>query len=209
MASEKRKSDKDILSKIQENQNEFWKGMHELKESQRKTEESHRKTEESLRDLKESVKKVSENIDKANGNFNNKWGNFMESLIQGDLVRLLQERGIEVKRIYPSSSVLRPDQSPRWEYDLIAANGREVVVVEVKTTLRPKNIDYFLKKLADFKAGFPAYQDKTIYAAIAYLAYKDDACEKAQTQGLFTIEALGATEVASITNSKGFVPKKF
>ena len=44
--------------------------------------------------------------------------------------------------------------------------------------------------------------------AVAYLD-EEGAAKYAQEKGLFTIEALGASEIAIITNPKEFVPKVF
>ena len=73
--------------------------------------------------------------------FNGQWGKLMESLVEGDLVGLLQQRGIAVQH-----TVTNPRQNygeRRWELDIVAVNGEEVVVVEVKTTLRVPGIDLF------------------------------------------------------------------
>ena len=198
---DRKKSIEEILREIGEKQWEFQKGMKELQESQRKTEEFHQETEKVMRDLRQR-------FNQAHGDFTNKWGDFMQSLIEGDLLKLLNLRGIVVKNTYRSSKARRKDRSLKWEYDLIAANGREVVVVEVKTKLKSGDVDYFLKKLADFRNCNEAYRNKTVYGLVAYLE-GESAGKYAQKNGLFTIEALGATEVATITNAQDFKPKAF
>ena len=199
---EEKRDIEDILCEIGEKQREFQEGMKELREGQRKT-----------KAFVESVAKAAEanykSIKEASGNFDNKWGEFMESLVQGDLVRLFQKQGIQVEHIYPNLIASRPDKSRKWEYDLVAVNGCEIIVIEVKTTLKTDGLDRFLNKLSDFKSVFPIYKDKIIYGAVAYLGHKEGVPEKAQASGLFTVEALGATEVAILTNPKDFKPKAF
>ena len=183
-----------------------------LRESQRKTEkslrESQRKTEESLR---ESIQKTQESINKSEGNFNNKWGAFMESLISGDLVKLLNERKISVVKTSPRIRSWRPDGTVTSEFDIVASNGEEVVVVEVKTTPTHEDINYFIKKLEKFKEVFKEYKDKKIYGAVAYL--DDRKVENLPTyiekRGLFVIQALGGGNISAIANSADFVPKSF
>ena len=50
--------------------------------------------------------------------------------MEGDLLRILNEAGIEVKNTYMNvKSDLEEDQ---YEYDIVAGNGEEAVVVEVE-----------------------------------------------------------------------------
>ncbi len=176
-------------------------------QAQLKTEQAQLKTEKALRKTDEFANKTLEAINKASGDFRNKWGRFMQMLVKGDLVKLLNSRGIQIKGTHPYK-VFHPDGNPKWEYDIIANNGQEVVVAEVKTKLDSKDVDYFIKKLDDFKASVPMYKDKTVYGLMAYLD-EDGAAKHAQNNGLFTIEALGAKEVATITNPEDFVPRAF
>ena len=182
-----------------------------LQEFQRKTEESQRKTEESQRKTEKSIQKTQESINKSEGNFNNKWGAFMESLISGDLVKLLNERKISVVKTSPRIRSWRPDGTVTSEFDIVASNGEEVVVVEVKTTPTHEDINYFIKKLEKFKEVFKEYKDKKIYGAVAYL--DDSKVENLpiymEKRGLFVIQALGGGNISAITNSADFVPKSF
>ncbi|MDE0120048.1 MAG: hypothetical protein OXM55_08600 [Bdellovibrionales bacterium] len=95
----------------------------------------------------------------------------------------------------------------RREFDIIVANGTEVVVVEVKTTLVPKDVSVFLKTLRDFRSYFPRYRSETIYGAMAYLASENEAHFLAEEEGLFLIRATG--DSASLINRKDFKPKFF
>ena len=234
MASEKRKDSDDILSKVQEDQREFWKGMRELKESQREATESQREFKESMRELRESqretkifvegvAKAAADNykaICEANGNFNRKWGDFMENLIEGDLVSLLRSWGLEMIdaeiRPIPKATVSRDDGTTKYEYDLIVKNGDYAIIVEVKTTLTVPKIDKFLKKLSTLKDDLPAYKGKTIYACMAYLKTnkgkeeEDRVLPYLNEKGLFAIRAPGGpSNIATIENSKDFKPKTF
>ena len=189
------------------------RGEEALRESQIKTEESLRQTQKEVRELNESLKE-------ANGNFNNKWGHFLENLLEGDLVNLLKEWGITVERTLPSITVKRPDGKIAAEYDLLAINGAEVVVVEVKTTLEKDAVGRFVERLEDFKKQLPAYKDKILYGAVAYMRLKPkdyskkfehgDASQLAQEKGLLLIRSPGSAKgVSKIVNEKGFKPTAF
>ena len=129
----------------------------------------------------------------------------MESLVEGDLIKLLQERNIEVDKTLQNIKVVYNNE--RWEIDILAVNGNEVVVVEVKTTLSIKKVQYFINKLENFKNLLPEYSDKKIYGAIAYLKANESSDTYAEKQKLFVIRATGSS--SAITNSKDFKPKEF
>ncbi len=137
--------------------------------------------------------------------FTGQWGKLIESLVKGDLVRLLNERNIQVMGLAQEN--FRRRNGEEYEVDIIAVNGREVVVVEVKTTLKNQHLDHFIEKLGMFKDIFPEYKDKIIYGAIAYLKANEGAHNKAEKKGLFVIRATGNS--ATITNQKEFSPKVF
>ena len=77
--------------------------------------------------------------------FNGQWGKLVEALVEGDLVRLLQQRDIAVHH-----TVTNPRQDygeRRRQFDIVAINGEEVVVVEVQTTLKVPDVDRFVGRL--------------------------------------------------------------
>ena len=161
----------------------------------------------------ETNQQIKENIQglkEARKLFETQWGNLVESLIDGKLVELLRARGIEVRQTSQRVEVFyekRDGGIQRREFDILAVNGKEVVVVEVKTTLTPGKVRYFLESLKDFKRYFPDYKSKTVYGAVAYLRSESEAHLFSQRQGLFVIRATG--DSASIINTKDFKPKVF
>ena len=82
-----------------------------------------------------------------------------------------------------------------------------VVIVEVKTTLTPKDVNVFLETLKDFKNYFPRYKSETVYGAVAYLSSENKAHLLAEEEGLFLIRATG--DSASLANKKAFIPVRF
>lgn len=132
-----------------------------------------------------------------------RWSKFTEALVEGTLLKLLKERGINVdttnmreKRTY--------NDSP-YEIDIIAKNGQEVVAVEVKTTLKNDDVKDYLKKLTYFREALPEYAQKTVYGAVAYISADKEAITFAAKHGLFVIKA--TNESAKILNRIEFKPK--
>jgi Holliday junction resolvase-like predicted endonuclease len=137
--------------------------------------------------------------------FTTQWGKLVESLVEGDLIKLLKEREIQVESIIPRRRGNKDGQN--YEFDLIAINGSEMVIVEVKTTLRPQDIDDFNEKLWKAKAFMPEYKDWIIYGAVAFITADGSSDRMAQNKGFFVIRATGNS--SSIVNEPGFKPKAF
>ncbi|MDE0119155.1 MAG: hypothetical protein OXM55_04005, partial [Bdellovibrionales bacterium] len=73
--------------------------------------------------INESLKKTNEGLKKAKELFETQWGKLMESLVEGDLVKVLNERGIDVEHTY--MNIKREHGEDRYEYDIVAGNGDE------------------------------------------------------------------------------------
>ena len=154
--------------------------------------------------------KTDRQIQKIGGRFNQRWGALVESLVEGKLVQIFQDRDIDITQTHTRSTAewRKPDgRIERREFDIIVANGTELVVVEVKTTLTPKDVNFFLETLKDFKKYFPRYKTETVYGAVAYLKSESRADRLAEEEGLFLIRAAG--DSASLVNKKDFKPKAF
>ena len=171
---------------------EVWAILREVSASQRETDRRMRATDRKLNKLEEL--------------FNGQWGKLMEALVEGDLVKLLSQRGIEVD--HTACNLKSKNGAPRWEIDIIAANGDEVVAVEVKTTLKVRQVTDFIETLKVFPVEAPTvYRGKRTYGAVAYLKADEKADVYAERQGLYVIRATGSS--ASITNQDDFKPRTF
>ena len=184
--------------------------MKETQLAQQKTEVSQQKTEAALQDLKKFAKDISadnkKRTDKLENLFTTQWGKLMESLVEGDLVKMLVDKGIDVETTM--QNVKKERDGERWEVDILALNGDDVVVVEVKTTLRVKDVDRLVgRTLQNFTGIFPVYGGKRILGAVAYLRMEESADTYAEKKGLYVIRATGSS--ASIVNRENFEPRVF
>ena len=155
---------------------EIWNILREVAESQKETDRRMQETDLRLRKLDEL--------------FNGQWGKLMESLVEGDLVRLLNQRSIAVDHTITNAKKNYGER--RWKFDILAVNGEEVVVVEVKTTLKVDDVDYFVQRLQDFAELMPEFADRSIYGAVAYLKTDGSVTVHAGRQGLYVIRATGS-----------------
>lgn len=169
-----------------------------------------RETTKQMKETDREIKETAQQLRKTEALFYSKWGKLVESLVEGKLVELLQDRGIDVSETYSRIQRSYTDEKgelQRREIDIIAANGKEVVAVEVKTTLKPGDIKYFLETLKIFKRYFSIYANKTVYGAVAYLKSDAKASLFAERKGLFVIQATG--DSASLVNKPNFKPNIF
>ena len=188
---------------------EIWKLIKETQKSISKLSAENRETRENISKLSaetnQQIKETNIGLKKARDLFETQWGRLIESLVKGDLVKLLNEKGIEVDSC--SSNMYGEHKGQDWEFDLVAVNGKEVVLVEVKSNLKVKDIEYFTNKIKSFTIWKPEYKGSRIYGAVAYLRSSESSPKHAEKKGLFVIRATGNS--ASIINKKGFKPKAF
>ena len=156
----------------------------------REVAESKRRAEERSRDLDRRIREAERRIRKAEDLFTTQWGKLMESLVEGTTQRTTKRRNGDF-----------------FEIDILASNGVELVLVEVKTTLRSEGVTHFLGKLSRFGEWFSEYRDRRVYGAVAYLQGSDSVTRYAERQGLFVIRATGSS--ASIVNAPDFKPRVF
>ena len=176
-----------------------------MQETDRQMQETDRRLQETDQLITRQTRAADRRMDKLDELFNGQWGKLIESLVEGDLVGLLQQRGIVVQH-----TVTNPRQNygeRRWEFDIVAINGEEVVVVEVKTILRVSDVDRFIGRLNEFPELMPEYASRRIYGAVAYLKAYQESDVRAERLGLFVIRATGSS--ASITNREEFTPRTF
>ena len=181
---------------------EIWNILRELSESQKETD---RRMQETDQLLKRQAPETDRRIRKLDDLFTGQWGKLMEALVEGDLIELLKRRGIEVERTV--TNLKQRGGACQWEIDILAVNGAEVVVVEVKTTLKVRHVDHLLELLRDFPELAPEYSSRRIYGAVAYLKADESSDSYAEGRGLYVIRATGSS--ASITNRKDFRPRTF
>ena len=94
------------------------------------------------------------------------------------------------------------------EFDLVAINGKEIIVVEVKSQLELKDVEKFLSRIKQFKTMWPVLtKGKKVYGAVAFMAKaQNNALIQAKKEGFFVISATGD---AIIQNKKNFRPTAF
>ena len=187
-----------IMQMFAETDRRMREGFDELKEGDKRLQKGHER-------VQHNIDKMSKEITRLRNLFESQWSRLIEALVDGKLVELLKERGIHVNRT--TTNYEGNHRSRQYEFDILAVNGSEVVVVEVKSRLQVQDIKELLEELKQFKTWVPEYQDKKIYGAVAYLRVDENAIKYAENQGLFVIKAVG--DSASMINSSDFQPRSW
>jgi len=199
---------------------EIWKILKEVSMGFKVTEQRFKDTEQRFKDLehrfkdtsqliKDTVqesKKTDKKIKSLAKLFEDQWGKLMESLIEGGVLDLFRQVGIDVNEIY--QRVRKKINGKHMEIDLLLENGTEVIIVEVKTTLRASDIDDFLDRMSMFPEFFNKYQGYSIYGAVAALRIEQAADRYAEKSGLFVVK-VGSNSLISLINNEELVPRVF
>ncbi|HRJ13923.1 MAG TPA: hypothetical protein PLI34_02955 [Saprospiraceae bacterium] len=177
----------------------------ELIASQKDTEARFKETEARFKETADRFKDTDKRINKAFELFESQWGKLIEALVEGDLVRVLNERGIAVAETATRRKGRRGGHN--YEFDIIAHDTTQIVVVEVKTTLRVKHVEHFLEKMSHAKEWMAEYKNYEVLGAVAFLLAEEAADTLAEKKGLFVIRATG--DSAAIVNADDFQPRRF
>ena len=178
---------------------------HIFKVSKLEADQRRQETDRRMQETALQMKETDRRLKKAEALFTTQWGKFMETLVEGDLLKLLKEKNIIVTSTTMNMKVQH--QGENWEIDILASNGEEMVMVEVKTTLSLRDVKDFIKKLNTFTSWKSIHRKEKMYGAVAYLKANHGSTQYAEKQGLFVIKATGSS--SSIINKKDFQPKVF
>jgi hypothetical protein len=169
-----------------------------LKETERIFAESKLESDRTMAELKRTVERTSRAVD----SLTTRWGRFVEELVEPAVLRLFQEKGIDIKEVYPRARVKR--QGIAMEIDILAVDDTELVLVECKSRLSKDDVDEFLEKLTRFKIAFPHYKNYRAYGAVAGIEVNEGIDRYAYKKGLFVIKPSGDT--VAIVNDADFQP---
>ena len=203
-----------IWKLFMENREQMKETDRRMQETDRRMKETDRLVQENIRGLellKESgqetdrlMKETDRRLKELHYLFTGHWGKLMEALTTGGLKMALEERNIQVTGVFSNAEKMYNHQ--KREFDIVATNGEELVVVEVKTTLKLQQVRLFVENLKSFKNYFPEYKDKKVYGAMAYLKANEGAGSYAEKPGLFILNPVG--NIIKVINSTHFSPQQ-
>lgn len=180
-----------------------WRRKVELEKKKRETEDAVQQAAYEA-ERKQAERRLDRAIHRMIGDGDERFGRLMEALTEGDLPPLLQRAGYPV---LDEGIVKRQGISNVAEFDLTAMGEEVTVVVEVKTTLRPEDVRWFVKKMERYREWFAASAPGALHGAMAYLTATASAPKMATRRGLLLIRVVGSS--ASIVSPPGFEPRNF
>ncbi|MBW4482438.1 MAG: hypothetical protein KME14_07840 [Tildeniella torsiva UHER 1998/13D] len=163
--------------------------------------EADRRAAEADRRL-QRLESVAANTSREVAGLTTRWGQFVENLVAPAVIRLFQERGIEVQEIARRMQSKRP--GAEMEIDIFAVDGDVAVAIEVKSRLSRQDVDDFLVRLGRFRQAFPHYTGYRIFGAVAGIEIDEGIDRYAYQQGLFVIKQTGDT--VALANDSAFRP---
>jgi len=218
---EKQQQKETRLDRIEKSLELFFKGMSELRDSQKKTDEqilelkdSQKKTDEQIRNTDEQILELKESLDKTIERLDRIGRQLADlGLVQGEVAEDLFYRNIQYlfkdRNIAFSSIKRNLKKKGTAEYDIVAVNSNVVLVVEVKNKLQKRMIDSFInKRIPNFKKVFPQYNNYKLLGGIGALVVKDEVGRYAEKSGLYVLTQT-SDGGASLINRKGFQAKDF
>ena len=206
----------DFILKLSEEIKDLKESTLELKELFKKNDKGIKENDKGIQELRELFKETDKRLDKRFKEtdqkikelaslFTTQWGKLIEALVEPGAVNLFRQRGINVR--YSSRRIELEDERGRKiaEFDIFLENDEELVVIEVKTTVKKEDVDYFLEKLMRFKEWFPRYRRYKVYGAVAGISFEEGVDRYAYRCGLFVLKSEGG--LICIANDPKFRPR--
>ena len=171
----------------------------ELSQAQKELSQAQKETDKQIKETDKQINRVSKQI----GELGNRLGEFVEWQVRPAVVRLFQERGIDVHEFHPDISVKQDNEG--LEIDLLVVNDTDAILVEVKSKLTQRDVDEHLQRLAKFKRLMPRFRDVKALGAVAAMVVPNEVASYACRQGLFVLVQSGENVI--ILNDAEFTPR--
>ena len=124
-----------------------------------------RENNEQIRKSREEFNRSMAEVNRNLGGIGNTQGEIAEDLFRRNTKAALNDYGIPIDQVHHN---LRT--TGRREYDIVAVNAKQAVVIEIKTKLKAKDVERFLQtQLPQFKSAFPEFRDYAVYGGMGAL----------------------------------------
>ena len=190
---------REILKQLAQSQQELSQSQQELSQAQQELSQAQKETDKQIKETDKQINRVSQQI----GELGNRLGEFVEWQVRPAVVRLFQERGIDVHEFHPGISVKRDNEG--LEIDLLVVNDTDAILVEVKSKLTQRDVDEHLQRLAKFKRLMPRFRDVKALGAVAAMIVPNEVASYGCRQGLFVLVQSGENVI--ILNDAEFTPR--
>jgi uncharacterized coiled-coil protein SlyX len=161
-------------------------------------------TDKQIKTLSAETDRVVKAVSKQVAGISDAQGDFAEHQVRPKVLKLFQERGIDLNESVFDVSVRR-DGKPYVQVDMLLINSIYSVVVEAKYRLRTQDVDEHATRL-DLLQKYPIHSVRgtTMYGAVAGMIVSDEVARYAAKKGMFVLVPSG--DIVEVANAKDFEP---
>jgi len=206
----------DRLDRMEKMIEENIKRMREIQETHRKFLEEQKKTDAEIRKTHEQIKILSQKTDaeiykvsKLVAGISDGFGRMTEGFALASIEEVFKGLGIYIYRTLPRAKSRK--NGKEVEFDLVNLAKRKedkkelVLLTEVKTYLRIKDVDGFKQNISKFYEFFEEYRARELIGIIAFMNYVKGAKEYAEKNGFYLLFC--SEDLMKLSNTEGFKPK--
>ena len=194
------------LTEVEKSVKEIWGLFKETDARFKDTDAKFKDTDAKFKETQAQIKATDKEIKRLSRLFTGQWGKLIESLSESGLMEQLQSRCIKVTGL--SRRITNRKNGHHIELDFLLTNDTQVVLGEVKTTMKSEDVRDFVKKLDEFLYFYPNYKGFNIYGAMIGLRLEEESEIYAYRQGLFVFK-VGGEGMLKLLNDENFRPKDF
>ena len=184
----------------------FMEDRKQMEEFRKRQEERDRVFSERMEETRKQMKRT----DKRVGDLMNRFGEIAECLVLPGIRKRFNELGYHFENTTGNVKIFGSDGNIRTELDASLENSEIVIVVEVKTTPRVKDIDHHIKRIEifrEYRNKLRPDEHKSILGAIAGAVFGKEEKAAVIEAGMYVIEQSGDT--MKIDVPADFIPRKW
>jgi hypothetical protein len=170
---------------------DVWATIDRIGKAHEESEKARQEGEKTMQEVREAIKETQKTLNKAIGGLSNTLGSLIEHIMTPDLPRKFKQFGFTFNRI-TTVKWADGENNIYAEIDGLLENGKQAMIVEVKTTLRNEDVDDHLARMEKVRAYAGLHNDKREFlGAMAAAIIDKSAREYALKKGFFVIEPSG------------------
>jgi seryl-tRNA synthetase len=177
---------------------DVWETIDRIGKAHAETEKAMKENQEAMKEVRESIKETrriheetEKTLNKAIGGLSNTLGSLIQHIMTPDLPRKFKQFGFTFDRI-TTVKWAGGENNIYAEIDGLLENGKQAMVVEVKTTLHSEDVDDHLARMEKVRRYAGLHGDRREFlGALAAAIIDKSAREYALKKGFFVIEPSG------------------
>jgi hypothetical protein len=176
-----------------------------IKEVAEQMKETDRRLKETEKLIKENGKLIKEN-GRQLGDVHNRVGELVEHIILPNILKKVEPLNFKFKHVRKRFKFTDKNYRVIAEADILLINGEYIMIIEVKTVLKVKDVDDHLKRLERIRRdAFPSDESRRFIGCVAGAVADETVKNYAHKKGLYVLEQSGDTLKLDVP--EGFTPR--